>query len=528
MATLKNNFLSVVIAMLVVCIPTTLWGDDSLNPTTATTTTDGSTYAILHYFRADGDYGDHTTGDFNDFWGLHLWGAGIDAAEMTDWTSPKPFLGEDEYGRFAWVKLVPGATEVNFIVHRGDVKDGTNLDRQFDPSITPEIWLQQDDGNEYASQADAQSFVTVHYHRDDGDYGDPTSPDYNDFWGLHLWGDAIDPSELTNWTDPKRPDGVDGYGAYFDILLQDASQPVSFILHRGDQKDPTSSPDRGFGPLETATIWLQSQDITVYEQRGGAQDFVTIHYHRDDGDYGDPTSPDYNDFWGLHAWTGAASPTEWPDPIRPAGQDQFGIFFNVDLLPGATGLAYILHRGDSKDPGADQFLDLGADGHEVWQLEIADPGNPYILPISIAGDADGDSDGVNDNDDLCPDTAPDDVVDAAGCSDAQVDGDGDGVCNDGAMSNGPSACMGIDACPETVIPEGVPTVKLGTNRWALLDDDFEFDTTAPKGKGPGQSYSTADTDGCSCEQIITALDLGKGHTKHGCSISAMDEWVALP
>ena len=26
------------------------------------------------------------------------------------------------------------------------------------------------------------------------------------------------------------------------------------------------------------------------------------------GDYGDPTSDDFNDFWGLHIWAGAASP----------------------------------------------------------------------------------------------------------------------------------------------------------------------------------------------------------------------------
>jgi hypothetical protein len=39
--------------------------------------------------------------------------------------------------------------------------------------------------------------------------------------------------------------------------------------------------------------------------------------------------------------------------------------------------------------------------------------------------------------------------------------------------------------------------------------------------------TTTDTAGCSCAQIIAALGLGKGHTKHGCSISAMDEWVAL-
>ena len=62
-------------------------------------------YALIHYQRPAGDYGDHTTGNSNDFWGLHLWGNAIDPAEATDWTSPKPFLGEDEYGRFAWVRL---------------------------------------------------------------------------------------------------------------------------------------------------------------------------------------------------------------------------------------------------------------------------------------------------------------------------------------------------------------------------------------------------------------------------------------
>ena len=79
-------------------------------------------YAIIHYYREDGEYGDHTTGDFNDFWGLHLWGDGIDPSEVTEWTSPKPFLGEDEYGRFAWIKLADPSQPVNFIIHRGDIK----------------------------------------------------------------------------------------------------------------------------------------------------------------------------------------------------------------------------------------------------------------------------------------------------------------------------------------------------------------------------------------------------------------------
>lgn len=354
-----------------------------------TATANESNYAILHYFRADGDYGDHTSGDFNDYWGLHLWGADIDPAEVTDWTRPKPFLGETEYGRFAWVKLAPGATEVNFIVHREDVRDGTNADRRFDPSVAQELWLKNDDGNQYAAQADAQGFVTIHYRRPAGDYGDFSSSDFDDFWGLHLWGNAIAPSEATSWTVPKKPDGFDSYGAFFKVQLQDSSQPVNFIVHRGDEKD--TGQDRSFSPLETPTIWLQAEDVVVYDERGAAQDFAVIHYHRDDGDYGDPASSDYNDFWGLHVWSGAANPLPgWTDPIRPAGRDPFGIYFKVDLDPEATELAYIIHRGDNKDPGPDQLLNLRVDGYEVWQLNDANPVNPYIVPLPNATDTDAD------------------------------------------------------------------------------------------------------------------------------------------
>ncbi|NNE34228.1 MAG: T9SS type A sorting domain-containing protein [Rhodothermales bacterium] len=340
-------------------------------------------YAIIHYLRSDGDYGDHTIGDFNDFWGLHLWGDAIDASEVTDWTSPKPFVGEDEYGRFAWIKSDGAGSLVNFIVHRGDPKDGTDSDRSFDADANPEIWIKQDDGSTYLSQADAQGFVTVYYHRDDGNYGDPSSPDFNDFWGLHLWGDAIDPAEATDWPAPKPFDGVDGFGAYWIIQIVDSSSPVNFIIHRGDTKDP--GPDESFVPQETASVWKQSLDVEIYPQECRALEIATIHYHRDDGDYGDPTSPDFNDFWGLHAWTGALNPPTWTDPIRPSGFDTFGSTFDVDLVVGATELAYILHRGDVKDPGPDQFLPFADWGCEVWQVDSADPAMPYVYPLQQSG-----------------------------------------------------------------------------------------------------------------------------------------------
>jgi hypothetical protein len=81
-----------------------------------------------------------------------------------------------------------------------------------------------------------------------------------------------------------------------------------------------------------------------------------------------------------------------------------------------------------------------------------------------------------------------------------------------------------DMCPYTSIPESLAN-ELGKNRFALIDGDFEFDTASPNGKGPGRSYSTVDTAGCSCTQIIAAEGLGEGHSKFGCSIGVMDNWM---
>lgn len=84
-----------------------------------------------------------------------------------------------------------------------------------------------------------------------------------------------------------------------------------------------------------------------------------------------------------------------------------------------------------------------------------------------------------------------------------------------------------DLCPGTVIPEGVPTVRLGVNRFALTNNDTVFDTVAPKGKGPRKSFTVKDAEGCSCEQIVDRLGLGKGHTKFGCSNGVMSLWVRM-
>ena len=164
---------------------------------------------------------------------------------------------------------------------------------------------------------------------------------------------------------------------------------------------------------------------------------------------------------------------------------------------------------------------IDRDGDGVIDVDDNCPDTPN------PGQEDADGDGVGDVCDNCPDVANADQADTdmdgigdvcdACPLDADNDLDGDGVCGD------------VDVCADTTLPEGVPTIELGVNRFAQTDPDPDFETVAPKGggRGPGKSFTIADTQGCSCEQIIDALDLGDGHTKFGCSISAMEDFVAL-
>ncbi|HEX6871910.1 MAG TPA: pullulanase-type alpha-1,6-glucosidase [Micromonosporaceae bacterium] len=302
---------------------------------------------LVHYARPDGAY---------DPWGLYTWGD-IDPGSSTPWPTGQPFAGEDSYGRFAWVKLAPGARNVGFlVVNSSGVKD-VEIDRSVDPRQTGEIWLRSGDPAVYPSRAAATRTVAIHYGRPDGEYTG---------WGLHLWGDGLEPGAGTDWSSPRPFDGVDAFGAYWNVPVGDPTKPVNFIIHKGDLKDP--GPDQGVVPANQGEVWVRSGDVTLHRTRAAAEQVAVLHYRRPDGDYTG---------WGLHLWAGAANPTDWANPLPPQRFDSYGAVFRVPLVSGATSLSYIVHKGDNKDLPADQSLDLAAFGHEVWLLA----GEPrYLLP----------------------------------------------------------------------------------------------------------------------------------------------------
>ncbi len=325
--------------------------------------------AVVHYNRPDGAYDDWTLWSFFD----------ITNTMPGDYPNGLPWDGEDDFGVFRTLDLTPDAQQVGVIVVDGNgTKDGTEDDRIFDPRVSPEVWINAGDPTTYTSQAAAQGYVSVHYQRPDGEYGTWPSDDFTDFWGLHLWGDALADGVATEWTAPRAPDGVDEFGAYWQVPIDDADSAFNFIIHRGDEKDP--GPDMSVIPADDyGDVWIQSGEEEIHRSAASATDTAVLHYQRPDGDYGTWPSDDFTDFWGVHTWTGSANPTDWPAPVQPTSVDRWGARYDIDLVDGASELAYILHRGDEKDLPEDQFLDLDGVGHEVW-IESGEPG--YVLPIS--------------------------------------------------------------------------------------------------------------------------------------------------
>lgn len=176
-------------------------------------------YAVVHYKRTDGDYAD---------WGLYAWGDLADG-EATNWPASHPFVGRDAYGAFAYVKLKPGASNVGFLVIDKDGNKDVSADRSIDVTRTGEVWIEQGKDGVLTQKPDypAQdtSKAVVHYHRADGDY---------DGWGLHVWTGAANP---TDWSNPLKPVKTDAYGAVFEVPLAEGATSLSYIIHKGDDKD---------------------------------------------------------------------------------------------------------------------------------------------------------------------------------------------------------------------------------------------------------------------------------------------------
>ncbi|WP_406860552.1 pullulanase-type alpha-1,6-glucosidase [Streptomyces sp. HUAS MG47] len=197
-------------------------------------------YAVVHYKRSGGDY---------DGWKLKA--DGHEAA----------FTGRDAYGAFAWVPVAEGASSVAYTVEKDGAADGPQ--RSISLGRTGQVWITQgsdaqaDTAPDGAYPPQDTTKAVIHYNRPDGDH---------DGWGLHLWTGAAQP---TDWSKPLMPVRVDSYGATYEVPLAQGATSLSYILHKGDQKDlPTDQ------SLDLATygneVWLLAgKPAYLLPQTGG-------------------------------------------------------------------------------------------------------------------------------------------------------------------------------------------------------------------------------------------------------------------
>ncbi|MED7953550.1 pullulanase-type alpha-1,6-glucosidase [Streptomyces sp. BE303] len=294
--------------------------------------------------------------------GADVPGGGFDRVTFAAQVGDRPWqvLGTSDTGRHAVTQDLAGVAPGTPVRYKAVVQDAAGRLR----SATGGFTIGTPDPRPVPS-ATARPYAVVHYQRKNGDY---------DGWNLYAWGDLAD-GEATPWPAGHGFTGRDAYGAFAYVKLKPGASDVGFVVEKDGVKDVDA--DRRIDVGATGEIWLKEGDPTVRTADPGPVSTppagtAVIHYNRADGDY---------DGWGLHDWTGAATPTDWGNPLMPVRRDSFGAVFEVPLAPGATSLSYILHRGNDKDLPNDQSLDLTGTGREVWILGGREG---YLLPQTAA------------------------------------------------------------------------------------------------------------------------------------------------
>jgi len=334
-----------------------------------------SEYFVVHFRDPSGVYPDPATAGA---WGVEVSGEGLGAA-----AGFFPFTGATPLGRFAAVRLDDGAVPVNLKVRRRDGSESLTADfHSVVPARNAEVWTVAGEPQLFYDPISAEGRMTVHLKV-------PRAGD----WRLRIAAGVEAPGELV--IDSLASATSDGFGRVFHVphaLLAPAIRARQSLWL--SVIEPEGTPDDGAVrsirlPHASSHFWLEAGKPWVAFSEAEARGVVIIHYNRTAGDYGNLSSG--NEFWGLHLWEGAATPTQWTAPLKPVRTDGFGLVFEVPLAANATRLAYIIHRGDQKDPGPDQFLSFDMNGFEVWQMQGAPVEAPYALHSGDRVLADGPS-----------------------------------------------------------------------------------------------------------------------------------------
>ncbi|MBB0243649.1 pullulanase-type alpha-1,6-glucosidase [Streptomyces alkaliphilus] len=243
-------------------------------------------WAVVHYHRPDGNYDD---------WSLWAWGDLHESESFDEWPNGRPFIGRDAFGAFAWVRLAPNASEVGYLIVDKEGNKDTDTDRTIDLSATGEVWVEQGEPEALNEAPEGvyppadESLAVLRYHRPDGDY---------DGWGVHVWTGAAQP---TDWSRPIPASEVDSFGAVYEIPLAEGATSLSYIIHRGDEKDLPADQSLDLRAVGHE-VWIVSGEETYLLPAAGA-------------------APELNPGRARAHWIDAGT-VVWPGAVPPGGSRQ--------------------------------------------------------------------------------------------------------------------------------------------------------------------------------------------------------------
>lgn len=157
-----------------------------------------------------------------------------------------------------------GSGSLTYTVEKNGTADGPQ--RTVDLGATGEVWVEQGKDGQATTAPDGtyppqdKTKAVLHYQRADGDY---------DGWGLHTWTGAKNP---TDWSKPLEPVKKDAYGVTFEVPLADGATSLSYILHKGDEKDLPTDQSLDIAANGNEVWLLAGQPRPVLPQTGGAPD----------------------------------------------------------------------------------------------------------------------------------------------------------------------------------------------------------------------------------------------------------------